>query len=82
MLPKEFETRMEMLLKEKYPLLKDELENKDPSRAFRINTIKATPSLLNGKALFKATPIPFAENGYYFSEDKIGNHPYHHAGAI
>lgn len=82
MLPKEFETRMEMLLKEKYPLLKDELENKDPSRAFRINTIKASASLFEGKALFKATPVPFAENGYYFSEDKIGNHPYHHAGAI
>lgn len=82
MLPKEFESRMEMLLKDKYPLLKEELESKDPSRAFRINTIKAEPSLFKGRSLFNSEPVSFAENGFYFSEDKIGNHPYHHAGAI
>ena len=32
--------------------------------------------------IFSSEKIPYVDNGYYFKYDKIGNHPYHHAGMI
>lgn len=81
MLPSDFLTRMKALLGNDYDrFLKTYDET--PVRSFRINTNK-----INEEDFLKINPfggekIPFAENAYYFDYDRIGNHPYHHAGMI
>ncbi len=54
----------------------------DAVRAFRVNTEKISPedfSLINP---FSDATIPYVKTGYYLKYDKVGNHPYHHAGMI
>ncbi len=82
MLPAEFEKRMTELLGDEFELLKNELENGHPERAFRVNTKKISPSDFSDINPFSSKPIPFMDSAYYFDEDRIGNHPYHHAGMI
>lgn len=53
-----------------------ELERPSP-RALRVNTLKGEVSKLSD---FTLSPVPYSENCYYFSQDRIGNHPLHHAG--
>ena len=48
MLPPQFEERMKTLLGKDYPLLKDELENNDAERAFRVNSVKKAPEEFRG----------------------------------
>ncbi len=55
-----------------------ELERPSP-RALRVNTVKGDVSHLSDIEL---TPVPYADDSYYFSKDKIGSHPMHHAGLI
>ncbi len=80
MLPLDFEKRMRSILNDEFELLQNELENRDAERSFRINTVKADASTFSNP--FNSSPIPYLENGYYFKDERIGNHPYHHAGAI
>lgn len=82
MLPPEFQERMKTVLGEEYILFKNELENKDAERAFRVNSVKIASEKFKKINPFSSRPIDFIENGYYFNEDKIGNHPYHHSGMI
>ncbi len=82
MLPSEFEERMKKILGDEYPLLKNELENNEAERAFRVNSLKKSPDEFKKINPFSSSPISFIESGYYFKEDKIGNHPYHHSGMI
>lgn len=56
--------------------------NEAPVRSFRINTNKINEDDFLRINPFGGKKIPFAENAYYFDFDKIGNHPYHHAGMI
>lgn len=53
-----------------------ELERPSP-RALRVNTLKGDVSRLSD---FTLSPVPYSDNCYYFSQEKIGNHPLHHAG--
>ncbi|MBR3836113.1 MAG: RNA methyltransferase [Clostridia bacterium] len=53
-----------------------------PVRSFRINTNKISESDFVKINPFGGEKIPFADNAYYFDFDKIGNHPYHHAGMV
>ena len=53
-----------------------------PSRAFRVNTDKISISDFERINPFPSEKMPYVENGYYFDYDKIGNHPFHHAGMI
>ncbi len=81
MLPSEFLTRMKELLGDDYDAFIKSYDDA-PVRSFRINTNK-----INEEDFMKINPfggekIPFADNAYYFDYDKIGNHPYHHAGMI
>lgn len=80
-LPVEFVSRMKELLKEEYPLYEKSLCDA-PVKGFRVNTDKIyieeygkLDKLSNGK-------IPYVGNGYYLGYEKVGNHPYHHAGMI
>lgn len=80
-LPPEFVTRMKSLLKEDYQLFEKAL-NEAPQRAFRVNTEKISLEDFEKINIFSTEKIPYVENGFYFEYDKIGNHPFHHAGMI
>ncbi len=80
-LPKEFTERMKKLLGDEYPLYEKALDNK-PVKAFRINTDKISDAEFNKLNAFQCEKIPYVTNGYYINYEKIGNHPYHHAGMI
>ena len=82
MLPAEFEKRMTALLGDEYELLRKELENGHPERAFRVNTNKIDVETFEKINPFSSARIPYMDTGYYFDEEKIGSHPYHHAGMI
>jgi len=51
-------------------------------RAFRVNTEKISVNDFSGINPFPSEPIPYAQTGFYLDYDKIGNHPFHHAGMI
>lgn len=51
-------------------------------RAFHVNTEKISAADFAAIDPFSSEKIPYAENGYYLAYDKIGHHPYHHAGMI
>ncbi len=80
-LPREYSERMKKILGSDYQEYINSL-NSSPVRAFRVNTDKI--SLENFKEInaFSNEEIPYVENGFYLDYDKIGNHPYHHAGMI
>ena len=83
MYPEAFLRRMRALLGGEYD---DFLKSADapPSRALRINPFKLAgghPSAKMSDAL-SLSPVPYAENGYFFSSEKIGATPWHHAGAF
>lgn len=80
-LPEAFAKRMQCLLGEKYNDYLSALE-KPPVRAFRVNTEKISLSEFEKINPFTTEKIPYVDNGFYFTDEKIGNHPYHHAGMI
>ena len=81
MLPIDFTKRMKELLGEEYGKFEASYSG-DPVRSFRINTNKISKENFEKINPFGGEKIPYAENGFYFSGDGIGNHPYHHAGMI
>lgn len=80
-LPIEYEKRMKNLLGDDFDKYLAELEN-PPVKAFRVNTDKISLAEFEKINVFSKEKIPYVENGYYLNYDKIGNHPYHHAGLI
>ncbi len=80
-LPLEFTERMKVLLGNSYKAYLKELNN-PPVRGFRVNTDKISLEDFEKINVFSTEKIPYVENGFYFDYDKIGNHPYHHAGMI
>lgn len=80
-LPFEFAERMKNLLGADFESYRDAL-NCPPTRAFRVNTEKISLSDFEKINPFTTEKIPYVENGFYFTDEKIGNHPYHHAGVI
>ncbi len=80
-LPEKFKERMKALLGDEYD---DFLASYDlpPVRAFRVNTEKISLEDFEKINIFCSEKIPYVKNGYYFNFDKIGNHPFHHAGMI
>lgn len=80
-LPIKFENRMKTLLGKDFERYKAELE-KPPVKAFRVNTDKISIEDFEKINVFGNEKIPYVENGYYLDFDKVGNHPYHHAGLI
>ena len=80
-LPQEFLNRMEPLLGEEFY---DFLKSYDlpPVKAFRVNTAKISVADFEKLNIFGNEKIPYTENGFYLLYDKVGNHPYHHAGMM
>ncbi len=80
-LPQEFVERMQVLLGEEFA---DYLKTMDepPVKAFRVNTRKISLEDFKKIDVFSCGKIPYVENGFYMDYEKIGNHPYHHAGMI
>ena len=80
-LPTEFKKRMTAILGDEYPLFEQELNN--PSiKGFRVNTDKISLEEFEKINTLGSDKIPYVENGYYLEVEKIGNHPFHHAGMI
>ncbi len=80
-LPIEYENRMKRLLGEDFDNYLNELQN-PPVKAFRVNTDKISVEEFEKLNIFGQEKIPYVNNGYYLDFEKIGNHPYHHAGLI
>ena len=56
--------------------------SEEPVRAFRVNTDKISLEDFQKINIYSSEKIPYVQNGFYLNFDKIGNHPYHHAGMI
>ncbi len=80
-LPLEYSERMKKLLGNDYSEYLNAIES-SPVRAFRVNTDKISLEDFEKINVFSKENVPYVENGFYFDYDKIGNHPYHHAGMI
>lgn len=80
-LPIEYTERMKKLLGDYYEAYIESI-NSEPVRGFRVNTDKISLEDFEKLNIFSAEKIPYVENGFYLDYDKIGNHPYHHAGMI
>ena len=80
-LPIEFENRMKELLGDEYDAYRNSLEE-TPVRSFRVNTDKISLEDFNKINIFNTQKISYSPTGFYFDYEKIGNHPYHHAGMI
>lgn len=80
-LPLEYQKRMQQLLGDEY---NDYLKalGKPSVKAFRVNTEKISVADFKKIDIFSIEKIPYSENGFYLDFDRIGNHPYHHAGMI
>ena len=80
--PSKFLARMEKLLpRDQYAAFCAALDA-PAVRALRINTVKAEADRVLPLLPFAATPLPFAENAFYATGDKVGALPCHHAGMI
>lgn len=80
-LPKDYVNRMKLLLGDEYPQYENAL-NEPPVKAFRVNTDKISLEEFNNINIFGKENIPYVKNGFYLEYEKVGNHPYHHAGMI
>lgn len=80
-LPEKYKERMKRLLGEEYESYERSLVEA-PVRAFRVNTDKISVEEFEKICPFPHEKIPYCDNGFYFTYDKIGNHPFHHAGMI
>lgn len=80
-LPFEFAERMKNLLGDEYDDFVESLRA-EPVRGFRVNTDKISLEEFSKIDVFGAEKIPYVENGFYLDAEKVGNHPYHHAGMI
>jgi len=78
-LPNAFTERMQALLGTEY---NDFIASHQapPVRALRVNRLKTTPEEIKKELDFAISQLSFTENGFIFTEDKIGASPAHHAG--
>lgn len=80
-LPIDFVNRMKVLLGDEY----DDYERalaEPPVKAFRVNTNKISIEDFEKINPFGSKKIPYVQNGYYLDFDRVGNHPFHHAGLV
>ena len=81
-LPIAFAERMRTMLGEEEFSLYAESFQENAVRAFRVNTDKIPLDKFEQIDPFSSEKIPYVETGFYLDYDKVGNHPYHHAGMI
>ncbi len=82
MLPPAFTERMKQLLGSEYPAFLQEMTERPARHAFRINTAKIGVEEFLSLSNIPTTPIPYTSDGFYHEEEKIGHHPFHHAGLL
>lgn len=80
-LPEQFTDRMKLLLGDEFNEYEQAL-NRPPVKAFRVNTQKISVADFEKINIFGSEKIPYVNNGYYLEYEKVGNHPFHHAGLI
>ena len=80
-LPLDFENRMKTLLGVGFDDYVKSLAD-SPVKAFRVNTGKISIADFKKINPFGSEKIPYVEGGYYLDYEKVGNHPFHHAGLI
>ena len=80
-LPDDFTKRMKTLLGDEYDEYIDSL-SKEPVKAFRVNKAKISIADFEKINPFGNQKIPYVDGGYYLDFDKVGNHPFHHAGML
>lgn len=79
-LPKEFEDRMQDMLKEAYPAFLASYE-KNKFQALRVNPLKVKREMFVENAPFELREVAWEKNGFYYeSSDQPGKHPWHEAG--
>ncbi len=80
-LPQAFSERMKMLLDNEF---EEYVKSFDlpPVKAFRINTAKVKNDCFSKFDELSSGKISYVESGFYLDYEKIGNHPYHHAGML
>ena len=80
-LPKAFEEKMKLLLKEEF---EDYIACYEEPRFYglRVNTAKISVEEFRKICPFEIHPIPWIENGFYYDGDQIqpSKHPYYYAG--
>lgn len=80
-LPKAFEEKMKLLLKEEF---EDYIACYEEPRFYglRVNTAKISVEEFKKICPFEIHPIPWIENGFYYDGDQIqpSKHPYYYAG--
>lgn len=80
MLPQDFVTRMEVMMGAEYEAFEQSYEHAK-YQSLRINPLKADKKNFLENTSFTLEPVPWCENGYYYTaEDTLGKHPYHEAG--
>ncbi len=79
----EFLKKMKILLDNEFDAFAKCMD-KPSFRGMRINTLKADKANVIEKLPFDLKQTPFCKDGYYIDNDveRIGTHPFHHAGAI
>lgn len=79
-LPEKYLASMKEMLGEDYQAYLDSF-NDNRLYGLRVNTLKITPEEFLKISPFELKPIPWIENGFYFSDkDKPSRHPYYFAG--
>jgi len=79
-LPKEFEDRMQDMLKEAYPAFLASYEN-NKFQALRVNPLKVDKEVFLEKTSFNLNVVEWEQNGFYYdSNNQPGKHPWHEAG--
>lgn len=81
-LPIAFTERMKRILGEEEFALYMESFHENAVRAFRVNTEKISVDDFLKVASFATERVPYVPTGFYLNCDRIGNHPFHHAGMI
>lgn len=82
MLPQSFLDRMQQMLGNEYEAFLQSFEE-NRHQALRLNALKRGATDLGAAetCFAKLSPVPWAENGYYYDEeDRPGKHAYHEAG--
>ncbi len=82
-LPDSFLSVMKQTLKDDFDSYLQYL-NKTPYRGMRINTLKADIDFIRKNIGFETSKMPFSNKGFYIDNGLkgVGNHPFHHCGAI
>lgn len=72
---------MRILLGDEFDTFTASLE-RAPERALRLNRLKTGEAYPIELLAGLRAPVPYAADSYYFEAERVGTHPYHHAGAI